>query len=218
MQVTKFVCAWWFLWKLWIIFQQIIRSLYSYFRLIWAILFSAQAIFTESYRYGIAILPKYDIFWCVIVLLLAQKYHACIRRKICPRWKIKSGTLFVNLNNNCEIAHRWLLYSTNDIAVDFKISTRHTAPRARTIFNTENNSCKTDSYTRYTSDTYADNTRAQYRGSLGNPKKNVSTAAFNHRLKADKGTPYFSLALLLSPCKNRANREHRTVSERTSIN
>lgn len=52
-------------------------------------------------------------------------------------------------------------------------------------------------------DTYADNTRAQY-AAHSEIRKNVSTAAFNHRLKADKGASYFSLTLPLSSCKNRA--------------
>lgn len=42
-------------------------------------------------------------------------------------------------------------------------------------------------------------------------RKNVSTA-FNHRLKADKESVLlFSLAPLLSPCKNRARYEPRSV-------
>lgn len=45
--------------------------------------------------------------------------------------------------------------------------------------------------------------RVQY-AAHSETRKNVSTAAFNHRLKADKGAFYFSLTLPLSSCKNRA--------------
>jgi len=48
-------------------------------------------------------------------------------------------------------------------------------------------------------------------------EKNVFTTAFNHRLKADKGTSYFSLPLLLSRSKNHAIRASIHRSEHQLI-